>query len=84
MTAIVGYAGLESTISAIKSRKKIALANKETLVVAGSLIVDLCEKYGVDVLPVDSEHSAIFQCLAGEEVNPIEKLILTASGGAFL
>ena len=83
LTAIVGYAGLESTISAIKSRKNIALANKETLVVAGSLIVGLCKKYGVDVLPVDSEHSAIFQCLAGEEFNPIEKLILTASGGPF-
>ena len=83
LTAIVGYAGLESTISAIKSGKNIALANKETLVVAGSLIVDLCEKYGVDIFPVDSEHSAIFQCLAGEEFNPIEKLILTASGGPF-
>jgi len=83
LTALVGYAGLIPTIKAIEARKHIALANKETLVVAGQFITDLCRQYNVDLLPVDSEHSAIFQCLAGEWHNPIEKLILTASGGPF-
>jgi 1-deoxy-D-xylulose-5-phosphate reductoisomerase len=83
LTALVGYAGLMPTIKAIEAGKHIALANKETLVVAGKLITDLCRKYKVDLLPVDSEHSAIFQCLAGEWHNPIEKIILTASGGPF-
>ncbi len=83
LTALVGFAGLEPTIAAIKAGKTIALANKETLVVAGELITDLAKQHDVKILPVDSEHSAIFQCLAGEEQNPIEKLILTASGGPF-
>jgi 1-deoxy-D-xylulose-5-phosphate reductoisomerase len=83
LTALVGFAGLEPTIAAIKAGKTIALANKETLVVAGELITDLAKQHDVKILPVDSEHSAIFQCLAGEENNPIEKLILTASGGPF-
>ncbi len=83
LTALVGYAGLLPTIKAIEAGKHIALANKETLVVAGQLITDLCRQYQVDLLPVDSEHSAIFQCLAGEWHNPIEKIILTASGGPF-
>jgi len=83
LTAMVGYSGLKPTINAIKAGKKIALANKETLVVAGELICDLTEKYKASILPVDSEHSAIFQCLAGEGNNPVEKLILTASGGPF-
>jgi 1-deoxy-D-xylulose-5-phosphate reductoisomerase len=83
LTAMVGFAGLEPTIAAIKAGKDIALANKETLVVAGELITDLAKKHGVKILPVDSEHSAIFQCLTGEEGNPIEKIILTASGGPF-
>ena len=83
VTAMVGYAGLKPTISAVKAGKTIALANKETLVVAGELIKDLALKYGSPILPVDSEHSAIFQCLAGETNNPIEKIILTASGGPF-
>ena len=83
LTAMVGYSGLKPTISAIKAGKKIALANKETLVVAGELICDLVEKHNAAILPVDSEHSAIFQCLVGEGDNPIEKLILTASGGPF-
>lgn len=83
LTALVGFAGLEPTIAAIKAGKTIALANKETLVVAGELITGLAKQHGVKILPVDSEHSAIFQCLAGEENNPIEKLILTASGGPF-
>lgn len=83
LTALVGYAGLLPTIRAIEAGKTIALANKETLVVAGDLIMPLAKKYGVDILPVDSEHSAIFQCLVGEASNPIEKLILTASGGPF-
>jgi 1-deoxy-D-xylulose-5-phosphate reductoisomerase len=82
LTALVGYAGLKPTIKAIKAGKNIALANKETLVVAGDLITKLCQQYGVRIYPVDSEHSAIFQCLAGE-VNPIEKIYLTASGGPF-
>lgn len=82
LTALVGFAGLEPTISAIKSGKVIALANKETLVVAGELITRLAMEHNVPILPVDSEHSAIFQCLAGEH-SPIEKIILTASGGPF-
>ncbi|HEY0029720.1 MAG TPA: 1-deoxy-D-xylulose-5-phosphate reductoisomerase [Bacteroidia bacterium] len=83
LAAIVGYAGLESTISAIKAGKQIALANKETLVVAGDLVTTLAKQHGVNLYPVDSEHSAIFQCLAGEFHNPIEKIYLTASGGPF-
>lgn len=83
LTALVGFAGLEPTIAAIKAGKTIALANKETLVVAGELITDLARQHKVNILPVDSEHSAIFQCLAGEENNPVEKLIITASGGPF-
>jgi len=83
LTAMVGYSGLKPTISAIKAGKKIALANKETLVVAGELVCDLAANFNSAILPVDSEHSAIFQCLAGEGNNPIEKLILTASGGPF-
>lgn len=82
LTALVGFSGLQPTISAIKARKPIALANKETLVVAGELITSLCNEYGVPMLPVDSEHSAIFQSLMGEN-SPIEKIILTASGGPF-
>jgi len=83
LTAMVGYAGLLPTIHAIKAGKNIALANKETLVVAGELITKLARENNVSIYPVDSEHSAIFQCLAGEENNPIEKIILTASGGPF-
>ncbi len=83
LTALVGYSGMKPTIKAIKSGKNIALANKETLVVAGDLITNLCREYGVSIYPVDSEHSAIFQCLVGESFNPIEKVYLTASGGPF-
>lgn len=83
LTAMVGFAGLEPTIAAIKAGKDIALANKETLVVAGEIVTALAKKHKVNILPVDSEHSAIFQCLAGEENNKIEKIILTASGGPF-
>ena len=83
LTATVGYAGLLPTIRAIEARKTIALANKETLVVAGALITQLAQKKGVNIYPVDSEHSAIFQCLIGEFHNPVEKIILTASGGPF-
>ena len=83
LTAMVGYSGLKPTMNAIKAGKKIALANKETLVVAGELICELALENKASILPVDSEHSAIFQCLAGEGNNPIEKLILTASGGPF-
>ena len=83
LTALVGYSGLLPTIKAIESGKSIALANKETFVVAGELITKLAEEKGVNIFPVDSEHSAIFQCLVGEFHNPIEKLILTASGGPF-
>jgi len=83
LAAIVGYAGLESTLSAINAGKQIALANKETLVVAGDLVTKLAKEKGVNLYPVDSEHSAIFQCLAGEFHNPIEKIYLTASGGPF-
>lgn len=83
LTAMVGYSGLKPTMNAIRAGKKIALANKETLVVAGELICELANENKSAILPVDSEHSAIFQCLAGEGNNPIEKLILTASGGPF-
>jgi len=83
LTAMVGFSGLKPTIEAIKAGKDIALANKETLVVAGQMIIDLARKYKVRILPVDSEHSAIFQCLAGEGFNKIEKIYLTASGGPF-
>ncbi len=83
LTAMVGYAGLKPTIAAVKAGKKIALANKETLVVAGDLICELVEQYNSAIIPVDSEHSAIFQCLVGEGNTQIEKLILTASGGPF-
>jgi 1-deoxy-D-xylulose-5-phosphate reductoisomerase len=83
LTALVGYSGLIPTIRAIKAGKHIALANKETLVVAGEIVTKLALEYKIDILPVDSEHSAIFQCLAGEFHNPIEKIILTASGGPF-
>ena len=83
LTALVGYAGLLPTVAAIRAGKDIALANKETLVVAGELITGLVRQHKVRLLPVDSEHSAIFQCLVGEEQNPIEKIILTASGGPF-
>lgn len=84
IAAIVGYSGLRPTISAIKAGKKIALANKETLVVAGEIISRLVKESGSQIIPVDSEHSAIFQCLVGESGNPVEKITLTASGGPFL
>lgn len=83
LTAIVGSVGLKPTIAAIKAKKDIGLANKETLVVAGDLITDLAKEHGVKIIPVDSEHSAIFQCLVGEAFNTIEKIYLTASGGPF-
>lgn len=83
LTAMVGYAGLQPTLSAIRAGKAIALANKETLVVAGELVTNLAREYQVPILPVDSEHSAIFQCLAGEGRNEVEKILLTASGGPF-
>ena len=83
LTAMVGFAGLSPTIHAIKAHKTICLANKETLVVAGELIRDLASEYHAAILPVDSEHSAIFQSLVGEDQNPIEKILLTASGGPF-
>lgn len=83
LTAMVGFAGLNPTIHAIKAHKKICLANKETLVVAGELICELAQKYHAPIIPVDSEHSAIFQSLAGEGNNKIEKILLTASGGPF-
>lgn len=83
VTAMVGYSGLLPTVRAIEAGKKIALANKETLVVAGELVTDLALRNRVDIIPIDSEHSAIFQCLVGENENSVEKLILTASGGAF-
>ena len=84
LTALVGYSGLMPTIKAIEAGKNIALANKETLVVAGELITQLAREKGVNIYPVDSEHSAIFQCIMGEFHNKIEKIILTASGGPFL
>lgn len=83
ISALVGYAGLQPTIEGIKRGKRIALANKETLVVAGQIINDLAKKHSSEIIPVDSEHSAIFQCLVGEKGKDIEKLILTASGGPF-
>ncbi|HNP47970.1 MAG TPA: 1-deoxy-D-xylulose-5-phosphate reductoisomerase [Bacteroidia bacterium] len=83
LTALVGYAGLKPTLRAIKAGKHIALANKETLVVAGELVTALAREKAVNIYPVDSEHSAIFQCMAGEWHNPIEKIYLTASGGPF-
>src|SRR5919107_733585 len=84
LAAIVGYAGLKPTLNAINAGKAIALANKETLVVAGDIIMQTAFEKRVPIIPVDSEHSAIFQCLIGEMRNPIEKIILTASGGPFL
>jgi len=83
LVALVGWSGLKPTLRAIEAGKPIALANKETLVVAGELVTKLASEKGVNIYPVDSEHSAIFQCLAGEFHNPIEKIILTASGGPF-
>lgn len=84
LAAIVGYAGLRPTLNAIRAGKAVALANKETLVVAGDIVMQLAVEKRVPIIPVDSEHSAIFQCLIGEMRNPIEKIILTASGGPFL
>lgn len=84
MGAMVGFAGLTPTIEAVKRGKRIALANKETLVVAGELVTDFCRANNSEIIPVDSEHSAIYQCLIGENLNEIEKIILTASGGPFL
>ena len=81
VSALVGFVGLRPTVAAIKAGKDVALANKETLVVAGQFVMELVQRYGVRLLPVDSEHSAIFQCLAGEQHHPIEKIYLTASGG---
>src|SRR5690606_10114650 len=83
LTALVGFAGLEPTVSAIQAGKDVALANKETLVVAGEHIMSLANQYGTKILPVDSEHSAIFQCLSGESLASVEKIYLTASGGPF-
>ena len=83
VTAIVGMLGIRPTIAAIKAKKTIALANKETLVTAGHIIIPLAKEYGVSILPVDSEHSAIFQSLQGNSMNPIKKILLTASGGPF-
>ena len=83
LASMVGFSGLVPTIRAIKAHKKICLANKETLVVAGELILSLVEQYHVDLLPVDSEHSAIFQCLVGEDINAVNKILLTCSGGPF-
>lgn len=83
VTALVGFAGLASTVAAIEAGRTIALANKETLVVAGCLIMPLAKKCGVDIVPIDSEHSAIFQCLQGEPRGSVEKILLTASGGPF-
>lgn len=83
LTALVGFAGLSPTLEALKAGKAVALANKETLVVAGELVMEAAMKSAVPIIPVDSEHSAIFQCLVGEENNPVEKIILTASGGPF-
>ena len=83
LTAMVGFSGLAPTLAAIEAGKTIALSNKETLVVAGELIMSLAKRYGARILPVDSEHSAIYQCLVGEEGNPLERILLTASGGPF-
>src|SRR5689334_2814586 len=84
LAAIVGFAGLKPTLEALKNGKTVALANKETLVVAGDIVMRTASEYKAPVIPVDSEHSAIFQCLVGEARNPIDKIILTASGGPFL
>jgi 1-deoxy-D-xylulose-5-phosphate reductoisomerase len=84
INSIVGFAGLKPTVEAIKHRKHIALANKETLVVAGELIISLVKEYGVNLVPIDSEHSAILQCLVGEDRNSVSRIILTASGGPLL
>ncbi|MCB0751901.1 MAG: 1-deoxy-D-xylulose-5-phosphate reductoisomerase, partial [Ignavibacteriae bacterium] len=84
VSSLVGFAGLEPTIESIKRGKRIALANKETLVAAGEIVIGLAKKYNSEIIPVDSEHSAIFQCLVGEDKKNIEKLIVTASGGPFL
>jgi len=84
MGAMVGFAGLAPTLEALKRGKRVALANKETLVVAGELVTNLCSEYNAEIIPVDSEHSAIYQCLVGENLKEVEKLILTASGGPFL
>ena len=84
MAGIVGFAGLRPTLTAVENGKTIGLANKETLVVAGEIVMRTAKEKGVNIIPVDSEHSAIFQCLVGENLNPIEKIILTASGGPFL
>lgn len=84
VSSLVGFAGLEPTIESIKRGKRIALANKETLVAAGEIVISLAKKHNSEIIPVDSEHSAIFQCLVGEDKNNIEKLIVTASGGPFL
>ena len=84
MSALVGFSGLQPTLRAIRAGKDIALANKETLVVGGDLVIKSAIENNVNIYPVDSEHSAIFQCIVGEEMNPIEKIILTASGGPFL
>lgn len=84
MAGIVGFAGLKPTLTAVENGKTIGLANKETLVVAGDIVMRIAKEKGVNIIPVDSEHSAIFQCLVGEHLNPIEKIILTASGGPFL
>ena len=83
MTSVVGMIGLKPTLEAIKCKKDIALANKETLVVAGELVMNEAKKYGVKILPVDSEHSAIFQCLQGNDLKSVDKIIITASGGPF-
>lgn len=83
VTAVVGMIGIRPTIAAIQAKKDIALANKETLVTAGHLIMPMAEQYGVSILPVDSEHSAIFQCLQGEDAKEVDSLIITASGGPF-
>ena len=82
--AMVGFAGLAPTLEAIKRGKRIALANKETLVVGGELVTELCKKHNSEIIPVDSEHSAIYQCLVGENIESVNKIILTASGGPFL
>jgi 1-deoxy-D-xylulose-5-phosphate reductoisomerase len=84
INSLVGFAGLRPTVEAIKHRKTVALANKETLVVAGEIVTTLVEEYGVRLVPIDSEHSAILQCLAGEDRSSVAKIILTASGGPFL
>lgn len=84
VTSLMGFAGLKPTVAAIKQRKNIALANKETLVVAGDIIMNMAQEYNVSIMPIDSEHGAIFQCLNGERKSEIKKILLTASGGPFL